>query len=430
MLSLFKPKNSAARPPKPRKSDDSFDFDSFLTKVAPNNKNDQDEDQTRKEAESLLDVTSEMERMKPTTNQRSENVEKLPKELERASKKISQSIKKLVSETSENSRPTNYNKHIVKEPRKSSIDLCKGGIPKSKDNFERAKYNEGSSNERKLKSPNSPNIDLMSGSFKEGHVRKDTLHSSPQGNSQKHIMKNKFDDGLLEPSKKLKGIEKTKQSKDGFALKKKNTDLNYDPLGAYSLPLKAEKLRKVSLSESYEQYNPLEVVAAVKKSPRADMANILDKRLLLDWNDGGEYETEITKKTKVDSNDRRENLNMGPKGLKKKVVLKSQYNEHNDKLLYPKNHRNGDFRSYNLDQESPGEEDEAAEEINNMMRDYRQKIVGRRHMDDDDSSDMEAGFDEIQEEDEISAKIGEREDREQYKFIALEQMKERKGKTH
>lgn len=423
MLQLFKHKNNPTRPVKPKKEDESFDFDSFLTNVIPH-KEKQDEDQSGQENWNAYDISKAPERARPIASQKPDTVEKIPKDLEKASKKLNQSIKKLVSNAAETSRPA-QSKPVLKEPRKGSAELARNNPVKPKQPGEKSKYHESSLIERKPKSLNSPNIDILHGGLKEGHTKKDTLYSSPQSNAQKRISKPKTEDGLLEPVKKSKDLDKARVSREGSAAKK-SSSLNYDPLDLYDpAPVRTEKPRKVNLAESYEIYDPLDVAPVVKRSPKGDIYSEIDKKLF-EHSNGSEYEAEVSKKLKLEDGYRKEAAhNNSLRGLKKKVALKS--NEHNDRLQYPKGQRGADTSSDEFGGGEMGEE--AQKELSKMFSGYRKKLLQGRHAQ-DDSSDMEAGFDEIQEEDDYSAWYGEQEDQEQEKLIALEQRRERKGNTH
>lgn len=68
-----------------------------------------------------------------------------------------------------------------------------------------------------------------------------------------------------------------------------------------------------------------------------------------------------------------------------------------------------------------GEED-AQRELSKMLGGYRQKIRENRY--DDESSDMEVGFDELEAEDRYSRKIGKLEDERERKYIEREMKEE------
>ena len=436
MLSLFSTQKTSSRTPKPAsKEDSSFDFDSFIHKVNSNSKDDQHVNQ-QKEIEKLLDVTCETRKAKPVVSKATQKMlqkvnnqyERVPKEIEKASKRISNSLKQFVSSL-EHSKPRTTQNRPVK---KDSIDQPKTAL-KPRSDPERFKY-MGSSYEdqgsRLLLSPGTKN---------DYPYRKSSINSSPKTTPNRRMSK---DDILGDFLKRPKDFERPRlMSKDRLSEKKSEEDMYYNPLESSPFSLKDDHEWKASPLEEYEQYNPLDVSLKKKPQPvQGESGRLVGQELMslttkrpMKGDVGSKYETEIMKKMKMDEQGRKEANKMMFKESKKVAQTSKPHGSMSNKG------NRGDVDDFEeagvivdgveYEEDDNAVDHEAMKEFNKMMGRYKAKIQRRRD-DDADSSDMEAGFEETEREDRISRKIAEREDREQLRLIELEQMRERRGKTH
>lgn len=450
MLSLFGTQKTSSRTPKPaKKEESSFDFDSFIHKVNSNSKEDQNVNQ-QKEIEKLLDVSCEPRKAKPAVSKATQKMlqkvdnqyERVPKEIEKVSKRITNSLKQFVSSLDHSKPRTTHNRPLKKDATNQHNTTVK---PRS--DPERLKY-MGSSYEDQ-----GSRLLLNPGTKDDYHNRKSSINSSPKTTPNRRMSK---DDIFGEFLKRPQDFERPRLlSKDKHSEKKNEDDMYYNPLESSPCSLKSdsewkanpiEKHEKYEKYEKYEQYNPLDV--SLKKTQgvqgiqgaQSEPGRLAGRELVsltakrpMKGDAPSKFETDLMKKVKLDEQGRKEAHKMMFKESKKMAQMSKPHSAVNNK-----GYREDvdDFEEADVivdgveyEEDDNGVDNEAMKEFNKMMGRYRAKIQNRRD-NDADSSDMEAGFEEIDREDRISRKIAEREDREQLRFIELEEMRERRGKTH
>jgi len=414
MLSLFSSNKSSDRP-KQKQKQESFDLDSFLTNVGPTTKditvgelrpkpsptpNPEENRIIHVPSKSALKIMDEVHR-KP---------ESVPKDIEKVSKKLSKSLKQLEDD---HQRAQNLHKATQNKIKKAFEESQKGSF-KQRSDSQYPKKPEFASSDRHGNYSHSDS----SANFSRIPHRKESSPPTSKTLPKKSYPKPNYDDN-----------ERLEIPEDVDLLHLQKNE-SYDPLDFMFAP----PTMKHESSEIYDPLNvsPINVSSTRKaseeqKQPRPaklEHPGLLGKRSSAGGSDG--YEPDISKKIKND--DQRKRLDAIFKGTKNPPTKPQHSLGHSNNPKPRKStHDSDEDRGYGYDQQEDPD-DEARRELEKMFGGYRKKAQMRKHFE-DDVDDMEAGFDEVEREERISRHIGHKEDKEQLRYIQMEEMNERRGKV-
>ncbi len=424
MLSLFSSNKSSDRP-KPKPKQEPFDLDSFLTNVGPTTKditvdaprpkptptpNPEDERIVHVPSKSALKIMDEVHR-KP---------ESVSKDIEKVSKKLSKSLKQL---DDDHQRAQNMHKATQNKIKRTMEEAQKNAL-KHRSEIQYPKKSEFASSDRH-------------GNYSHGDSSANFSRIPQRKESSPPTAKSLPKKSYPKPNPTYDDNERLEIPEDVDLLHLQKNE-SYDPLDFMFAP-------PTMKHESSELYDPLNVsirkTSEEQKPPRPAAAKLehpghpglIGKRSSAGGSDG--YEPDISKKIKND--DQRKRLDAIFKGGKNAAPKpqshqshQSGYNNNGQKARKSTHDSDEDRGGYGYggydQQEDP--DDEARRELEKMFGGYRKKVQGRKQYE-DDVDDMEAGFDDIEREDRISRHIGHKEDKEQLRYIQMEEMNERRGKV-
>jgi len=451
MLALFGQGNQTKSP---KQEDTGFDISSFLTKATPPSKDKKKPELQKKETISnLLDVTEELKKEKPVLSRTAQKLiekvhnetEKRTKDVIKANKKIYQSIKQHIPEAiKDNKKPSPRPGTVLNKENKPIKKREDSELKKKLLEFSR-NYDEYQNDPDKLKQfENLLNLERRRLSGKPVDNNDNNNPKQSEDNFKIKSKKENFNKEKETPRKeqyqskpKIKESVKHKSS-DSRPMKPKNYE-DYDPLTTSS----ASKPKEKKSSSTHEQYDPLAV--SVKRDKKPEFSSKPNYSSKPDYNSKPNYSSKPGYSSKPDISSKKTNqkpplVRHEPQPAKKTKLsdyekaqkLKSAFNK-------PQMKRQQEYESYSddysqdddydndsfIDDEDP---DVAAQrELSKMMGKHRQKMKMRQHWD-EDSSDMEAGFDDIQREEKFSRMVGAKEDEEQFRLIEKERLRELKKK--